>query len=138
MIIEILKRYKIVLASASPRRQDLLRRMGIEFTTLSLDVDEAIEEGIQPDAAAILLSERKAAAIPDDMVDEQTLFITADTIVALGGTILGKPASRDEALEMLRMLSGREHMVYTGVTLRSGDSSRSFVSGSKVRFIQLT
>ena len=106
---------KIILASASPRRRELLEQVGIPFETDTSDVDEVMPEGVAPGHYVEELSKRKAGAVairhPEDIV------LGADTIVALGDRILGKPKDEEEAYEMLNMLAGRYHSVYTGVTI---------------------
>jgi len=111
----------IVLASQSPRRQELLQRIGVEdFKTLSLDIDESYPEGLSPEDTVRYIAKKKcdaAAALcsPDDLI------ITADTMVFLGNDRLGKPHDEDDAFRMLRELAGRAHTVCTGVTVRQGD-----------------
>ena len=110
----------IVLASQSPRRQELLARIGVEdFKTLSLDIDESYPEGLSPEDTVRYIAKKKcdaAAALcaPDDLI------ITADTMVFLGNDRLGKPRDEEDALRMLRALSGRAHTVCTGVSVRRG------------------
>jgi len=106
----------LVLASRSPRRSELLRAAGFEFTIRTADVDESIEPRESPEGYVQRLAEKKARAVaiqPGEMV------LGADTIVALGDEILGKPRDEDHAREMLERLSGRRHEVYTGVCLRT-------------------
>ena len=103
----------IILASASPRRRDLLLGMGLTFTVKCADVDESIPEGMWPQEAVEMLSRRKAEAVPS----EDAVVIAADTVVALGDLILGKPQDEAHARRMLCMLSGRTHEVFTGVTV---------------------
>ena len=111
----------IVLASQSPRRQELLARIGVEdFKTLSLDIDESYPEGLSPEDTVRYIAKKKcdaAAALcaPDDLI------ITADTMVFLDNDRLGKPHDEEDALRMLRELAGRGHTVCTGVTVRQGD-----------------
>lgn len=128
----------MVLASASPRRQQLLKGMGFQFETMGLEVDETFDSTFAPDIAAITLSERKANSIPDDMADSNTLFITADTIVAHEGHILGKPVDRGDAIRMISAMSDARHEVYTGVTMRLGETISSFVVKSDVWFSRLS
>ena len=110
----------IILASNSPRRRELLAQIGIrDFQILSPDVDEAVEPGLSPARMVEELSLRKARAAagkagPEDVV------IAADTVVALDGKALGKPRDREDAFAMLSALSGREHRVYTGVSVLRG------------------
>ncbi len=106
---------KIVLASASPRRRELLEQVGIPFEVDTSDIDEAMPEGTDPGVVVEELSKKKAEAVAERHPD--AIVLGADTIVALGDRILGKPKDEDEAYEMLRMLAGRMHSVYTGVTI---------------------
>lgn len=105
--------HRIILASGSPRRRELCAAMGLTFTVKIGDVDETIPKGTHPRDAVMLLSRRKAEAIPC----EDAVVIAADTVVALGDTILGKPKDRADAHAMLTMLSGKTHAVYTGITV---------------------
>lgn len=138
MMINILKDYRIVLASQSPRRKELLSKMDIEFDTIHVNIDESIDDVTPPVEAAIGLSEKKAMAIPIELIDHRTVFITADTIVAIGDRILGKPSDASEAAEMLQKLSAKEHNVITGVSLRLGDRIESFHAISRVGFCSLS
>ena len=109
---------RIVLASASPRRQELLRRIGLtDFTVRVPDVEEAFPEGLSPQETVKYISREKSQAV-DAAEDE--IVITADTMVFLDGQKLGKPADESEALAMLTALQGRHHTVCTGVTVRRG------------------
>lgn len=118
----------IILASKSPRRQELLTLMGLNFKVVLKDVDESYPDGLSPAEIAVYISEQKAKAFKAD--DE--IVITADTIVALNGEILGKPADRAHAQEMLAKLSGHKHEVYTGVTLAKGNKIYSFYDRTEV------
>ena len=104
---------KIILASASPRRHELLRKMGVPFAILALDTDESVS-GL-PQERVRVLAERKAQAVADTL--DEGLVIGADTLVALGEESLGKPGDDEDARRMLRALSGKTHQVYTGVCL---------------------
>ena len=124
----------IVLASQSPRRQELLQRIGVEdFKTLSLDIDESYPEGLSPEDTVRYIAKKKcdaAAALcaPDDLI------ITADTMVFLDNDRLGKPHDEEDALRMLRALSGRGHTVCTGVSVRCGETSELFAVSTRVFF----
>ena len=108
---------EFILASGSPRRRQLLEQIGIrDFVVRPTDADESLPDGIDPGAAVELLSRRKGEAARAQ-AGEGDLILSADTVVALDGAILGKPHSREEAVSMLTILSGRTHQVYTGVTL---------------------
>lgn len=127
---------KLILASASPRRQELLRLITDDFTVYPSDVDETIPAALSPHDVAKFLSEKKASAVSAQFPD--ALVIGSDTTVLLDHTILGKPESPEHAAEMLRMLSGRTHEVITGVTLSQGIRSESFQTVTKVSFYPLT
>jgi septum formation protein len=119
----------IVLASASPRRQELLRNAGISFTVQPADIDESLIAGEAPRDCAERLAREKALAVfqrrPRDYV------LGADTIVVVNDTILGKPSDADDALRMLRLLSGRRHEVITGVCVVSPVGSGQWAVASK-------
>ena len=111
----------IILASASPRRRELLERVGItDFTVAAPNVDESVEPGLSPADMVETLSLRKARAAAQTLGPDG-LIIAADTVVALDADVLGKPRDGDDAFAMLSALSGREHRVYTGVTVLRGD-----------------
>lgn len=136
---------KYILASGSPRRQELLKQIDIEYTVITADVDEGYEVGTPPDKIVAMLSRRKGFAAFDkikDSLDEDTVIIAADTLVARDTAVLGKPKDEDEAFEMLKSLSGRSHFVYTGVTLiyfsENGVKDMTFTDGAEVFFRDLT
>ena len=113
----------IILASASPRRRELLERIGITgFTVAAPNVDESVEPGLSPADMVEALSLRKAKAAAENFGPDD-LIIAADTVVALDTDVLGKPRDEDDAFAMLSALSGREHRVYTGVTVLRGDKA---------------
>ena len=123
---------KIVLASGSPRRQELLRRIGLtDFTVRVPDVEEFYPEGLSPQATVEYISREKSQAV-DAAADE--IVITADTMVFLDGKKLGKPADQAEALSMLTALQGRHHTVCTGVTVRQGDRFETDSETTEVYF----
>ena len=118
-----MKNKKIILASGSPRRKELLSRIGLSFTVRVSEADEHTEE-TKPEKLVCILSERKALAVWDELTEEEkkeSILIGADTVVAVDDRILGKPADETEAFRMIELLQGRSHQVYTGVTiLRQG------------------
>ena len=124
----------IVLASQSPRRQELLQRIGVEdFKTLSLDIDESYPAGLSPEDTVRYIAKKKcdaAAALcsPDDLI------ITADTMVFLENDRLGKPRDEADALRMLTELAGNRHTVCTGVTVRQGGKAEAFTVSTDVYF----
>ena len=128
------ERTEIVLASASPRRLDLLRRIGVEPTVHPADVDEAPRAGESPHALVRRLARKKAEATPDTDV----LVVAADTVVVLDDQILGKPADDAEARAMLRSLSGRSHTVLTGVHVLHGGRAAADVERTVVDFRPLS
>lgn len=115
---------KIMLASGSPRRKELLAQIGLSFTVRVSEADEHTEE-TKPEKLVCILSERKARAVWDELTEEEkkeSILIGADTVVAVDDRILGKPADETEAFQMIKLLQGRSHQVYTGVTiLKQGD-----------------
>lgn len=127
----------IWLISHSPRRVQLLRDLGIEFRIGEAHVDEVYPDTLEPEQIPVYLSQLKASNARVPMTDD-TILITADTIVWAEGRVLGKPAGEDEAKAMLRLLSGRTHQVITGVTLRGKSKSRSFYEKTDVTFATLS
>ena len=125
---------EIILASKSPRRQELLGLLGLPFTVRVADIDETLTP-CPPAEAVGLLSRKKAAAVPHT---EQEIVIGADTIVVLDGQILGKPTDKADAFRMLRFLSGRRHQVMTGVTVLQGDRAVTATEVTEVSFRQLS
>lgn len=129
---------EVVLASASPRRQMLLRELGIPF---KVEVREIKEEcpgnNLPPDEIALCLAKMKADRFPAEELKENTLVITADTVVSLKGQLIGKPMSRQDAIEMIGRLSGNMHTVYTGVCIKSKHKERSFVDETRVWFAHI-
>ena len=119
----------IILASKSPRRQELLNLMGLKFAVELKDVDESYPETLSAPEIAVYIAEKKATAFnanPDQII------ITADTIVAIKGEILGKPKDYSEAQQMLRKLSGNKHQVYTGVSINYKGKITSFYDQTEV------
>ncbi|OJW14773.1 Maf family nucleotide pyrophosphatase [Mucilaginibacter sp. 44-25] len=127
---------KIILASKSPRRQELLKLMDIDFRVVLKEVDESYPDGLTPAEIAVYIASKKAEAFDEEVNDE--IVLTADTIVAIDGLILGKPESREHAIEMLQRLSGKVHEVYTGVCLYYKGEYNKFYDRSEVFFRQLT
>lgn len=128
----------IILASGSPRRRELLEQMGLrDYRIVTPDVDEHVAGRPTPESLVETLARRKAEAVRAKCT-AQALVIAADTVVALDGSILGKPHSRAEATAMLAALSGREHAVYTGLTVLQGDRSVTEHERTAVTFRPLT
>ncbi len=124
----------LILASKSPRRRELMKLITEDFICKAADVDEALPDGISPEDAVLYLSKIKALPFKS----EEDTIVGADTVVAVDNRILGKPANADEAREMLRLLSGREHSVFTGVTVIKSEKIQSFYSETRVRFYPLS
>ena len=128
----------IILASQSPRRRELLERMGLTgFRVVSPDVDENLGEELPPAELVSRLSRRKAQAVAQQ-VKQDALIVAADTVVALEGTILGKPADELSAFRMLTTLSGARHQVYTGLTVLRGDEVCTEYEVTDVTFRELS
>jgi len=131
-------KYKIVLASNSPRRQQLLHEMAIPFEVRLKPVDEVFPSYLIKEEIASYLSELKANAFSDEEIGDNELLITADTIVCLDDQILNKPNDRNHAIEMLMQLSGKKHEVITGVCFKSREKMKSFFVSTFVFFRELT
>ncbi len=138
MLHDLLKKYDVILASGSPRRQQLLREMGIEFRVVVRPVEEKTETGLIPRKAAETLSRLKMSAFRESDFTNNRLIITADTIVALDNRILGKPENRAQAIEILTMLSGKCHEVITGVCIKTAEKEEVFTATTRVCFKKLT
>ncbi len=134
----MVSKYKIILASGSPRRKELLSGLGLDYEVRLLpDIDETYPEELQGEEIPIAISRKKSEAYRPTLGKDE-LVITADTIVYLDGQVLGKPNDEAEAKEMLRQLSGRTHEVITGITLLSKEFQHSFASTTSVTFASLT
>lgn len=127
---------KIILASASPRRKELLTVAGVKFDVITKDVDESVPIGTEPHEAAVMTAKKKALAVAVE--NNGAVVIGADTIVVANGKILGKPKDKKDAFDMLKMLSGKEHKVITGVCMVCGNRIKSFEKTSSVRFYSLS
>jgi septum formation protein len=137
MLLDLLKRYNVVLASNSPRRKELLGDLGIEFQVRTIKgIDESYPDDLPVLEIAEYISRKKAHAYRAEMHPDE-LIITADTVVILGNEVLGKPKDADDARRMLRELSGKTHKVVTGVTIVTTDATRSFSAVSDVEFAEL-
>lgn len=137
MFLQNLEKYEIILASKSPRRQQLLSDLGLNFTVQSMDIPELFPENLGMTEVPVYLAELKAKAFRPQLKDNQ-LVITADTIVWLSGHVLNKPADYDEGFRMLSDLSGKKHQVITGVCLLSASKKISFYALTDVWFKQLS
>lgn len=139
LLHELLKEggYKLILASQSPRRRQLMSDCGLEFSAASIDVDEVFPDDLPSKEAAEYLSSLKSSGYSSELSSKEIL-ITADTVVLIDDKILGKPDGEGNSRKMLRELSGCEHLVITGVTLRSSSFSKSFSTTTRVKFAELT
>lgn len=137
-LVAHLSNYKIVLASNSPRRKELLAQLGLDFSVRTLaDVDESFPVGLTNEQTACYIAKKKAEAHAAQMADDE-LIITADTIVCSEGKVLGKPVDEADAKLMLQQLSGRTHQVVTGVALVTKTKQTDFAVTSDVTFAQLS
>ncbi|MBR6749274.1 MAG: septum formation protein Maf [Bacteroidaceae bacterium] len=136
-MLENISQYHILLASNSPRRRELLGGLGVEYEVVSLpEIDESYPPTLQGVEIPTYIAARKAEAYSQWMKDD-TLLITADTIVWLDGKVYGKPADAQDACKMLRELSGKTHTVITGMALTTCNKQRTFAVESYVTFAQL-
>jgi septum formation protein len=137
-MLENLANRHIILASRSPRRRNLLKQLGLEFTEISAEIEESYPDGLSPDEIAVYLAEKKASHVSNWYEDPENIVITADTLVFIDGMILGKPEDNKHAREMLEKLSGKMHQVVTGICLRSRRKSKTFTSWTDVYFKELS
>lgn len=137
-MLDNLKKYKVVLASNSPRRKELLSGLGIDYEVKTLpDIDESFPEGLSEVETATYIARAKADVYRNIMQPDE-LIITADTIVWLDGEVMGKPVDEEDARRMLRALSGKTHQVITGVCLMTLDSQKAFATVTDVTFCHLS
>ncbi|WP_409301944.1 Maf family protein [Peribacillus sp. SCS-155] len=128
--------HPVILASSSPRRKELLQFLQIPFQTVNANVDETIAAGTTPEEAVKQLAYRKAAEV--NRSHKGSIIIGSDTVVAIEGDILGKPAGRDDARATLKRLSGKAHSVYTGVAIIKDEYSKIFAEKTEVTFWELS
>lgn len=137
-MLENLNKYEIVLASNSPRRKELLQRMGVNFKVRTLfGIDESYPDSLRGEDIVCYISRNKAKAYQSSMVPNE-LLITADTIVYVDGEVMGKPKNAEQAKEMLHKLSGKTHQVITGVTIVTAKRTENFGVTSQVKFTNIT
>lgn len=137
-MLENLNKYEIVLASNSPRRKELLQRMGVNFKVRTLfGIDESYPDSLRGEDIVCYLSRNKAKAYQSSMAPNE-LLITADTIVYVDGEVMGKPKNAEQAKEMLHKLSGKTHQVITGVTIVTAKRTENFGVTSQVKFTNIT
>ncbi len=138
MILNNLRDYKIILASQSPRRKELLKGIGVDFSChVKKDIDESFDADIPAEQIAEYLAKKKADNYKD-IIDDNTIIITADTVVIFEDKILNKPKDKKDAHKMLNILSGNKHKVITGVCIKSISREEIFSSLSTVYFDTLT
>ena len=134
---EILRHYNLLLGSKSPRRQELLKALGLHYSLVDIEVDEVYPEHLREAEIARFLCELKADAYNNELINADSILVTADTIVWLNGEYIGKPSGKAEAIEMLKKLSGQQHSVYTGICLKSSTRKVVFHAHTLVRFREL-
>ena len=136
MIIDDINKFRIILASRSPRRKELLKDLGLNFEVASMDWDEEYPSHLKAEEIALYLARAKARQFRNRIRDNE-IVITADTIVWSNNKVLDKPADKDDALKILKELSGKTHRVITGVCLLSKTMFTSFFSSTNVTFSEL-
>lgn len=137
LMLEKIYRQKYILGSASPRRQFLLKDLGLDFEVIVKNTEEDFSPDLKGPEIPLFLSALKADAFTETEIEEK-IVITADTVVWVNDTVLNKPADKVDAIKMLRMLSGNMHHVYTAVTLRSKNKKHSFYGSTEVYFRHLS
>lgn len=137
MIVDDLNKYRIILASRSPRRQQLLRELGLRFDVVVREYDELYPENLKGEEIAMYLAREKARLFRNEISDNE-IVIAADTIVWCKNQVLGKPADTSDARRMIRELSGNSHDVITGVTILSSSREVTFADSTKVTFEKLS
>ncbi len=128
---------KIILASQSPRRKQLLEWAEVPFDVVVKETDEHFPPGLSPEDVAVYIARNKALAVQEGRTGDE-IILAADTIVVLGDNIIGKPVHREDAISMLLALSGDKHRVVTGVVIRKGDQEVAFADTTEVEFHDLT
>jgi septum formation protein len=137
MIVDKLNDFKIILASRSPRRQQLLRELGLKFDVIIREYDEYYPEGIDGKEIAMYVAHEKAASFKAEISDNE-IVIAADTIVWCNNQVLGKPLNHEDATRILKEISGNTHEVITGVSLLSKTKELTFSESTKVTFEELS
>ena len=126
----------LLLASKSPRRHQIFREAGLNFEVVNIEAEEDFPDYLQREQVCEFLASHKATHYTDSLDDN--ILVTADTIVCLGNRVINKPATKEEATEMLTSLSGRSHEVFTAVCIRNGERQYVFHERSEVEFYRLT
>lgn len=137
MIIDKLNEFKIILASRSPRRQQLLRELGLKFDVIIRDYEEIYPEGLTGEEIARFVAYEKAASFKNELSDDE-IVIAADTIVWCNNKVMGKPVDHQDAIRILKEISGNTHEVITGVSIRSQSKEFTFSDSTNVSFEALT
>ena len=132
-----LSKHHIILGSASPRRQQLLKDAGYVFKAVSIDADESFSDSLKAEKIPLFLSQKKASVYPNKLKDNEVL-ITPDSVVWIDTIVLNKPVNDFEATQILQFLSGKMHQVFTGVSITSNKKQISFFDETKVYFKHLT
>ncbi len=132
LLLEKLKNKKILLASQSPRRQELLQGLGIDFEIIKIEADESFPENLTREKITEHISRNKAEAVQN--LNQNEILITADTLVWLKNSILGKPKNEEDAFRMIRNMSGKSHEVFTSVTIKSKEKVITFSETTEVVF----
>jgi septum formation protein len=135
---EILRHYNLLLGSKSPRRQALLKALGLHYSFVEIDVDEVYPPHLQGADIARYLCELKADAFDAALLPADSILVTADTIVWLDGKYIGKPAGKEDAIAMLKQLSGKQHSVFSGICLKSASLKVVFHAHTLVTLRELT
>lgn len=138
MLLEELKKRKVILASQSPRRRELLAGMGVDFEVMKTEVEETYDPSWSPEQIVMHLSKLKLSPIDLSQYDPKTIFIACDTIVVVNGQIIGKPKDKDDAKRMLKMLSGNTHTVYSGLTVATPSKLLTDFRATEVVFDDLS
>lgn len=138
MLLDTLQNYRILLASKSPRRRELMQDMNISFEVISTDVEENFDPALPPEEVVKYLSQLKLSPLDMSQYPDNTIFVACDTIVVIDGKIIGKPKSEEEAMAMLRSLSGHTHHVLSGLTVATPQRSLTDFRDSEVVFDELT
>ncbi|MBN2662709.1 MAG: septum formation protein Maf [Bacteroidales bacterium] len=138
MLLEKIKNYNVYLASQSPRRQNLLKQLGVNFNiAVREDVEENYHRSLEKEEIAMYLSDKKSTAYKN-LIKDNRVLITADTIVWIEGTVLSKPKNKPDAVKMLNILSGKKHSVITGITLKTTTKHHTFFCLTDVWFKNLS
>lgn len=128
---------KIILASQSPRRKQLLEWAEVPFEIVVKETDERFPPGLEPEEVAVYIARNKAIAVQQERKAEEVI-LAADTIVVLSDNIIGKPVHREDAVSILLALSGEKHKVITGVVIRKGEKEIAFADTTEVEFHNIT